>query len=58
MDNNMKDLFDTAAVSSALAVYLAWLPDVVATVALFWTLIRFYEWARYRIFNKDSAFKK
>lgn len=50
----MKDLFDTAAVSSAFAVYLSWLPDIAATVALIYTLVRIYEWARFRIFGKQD----
>lgn len=54
MSLNMKDLFDTAAVSSAFAVYLSWLPDIAATVALIYTLVRIYEWARFRIFGKQD----
>lgn len=50
-----KDVGDIAAGSTIIAAYVNWLPSVAAALAIVWTLIRIYEWSRFRIFGiKDS----
>ena len=54
-----RDMGDIAAGSGAFASYLGWLPEIAAFLAIIWTLIRIYEWARVRIFkfDKEETFK-
>ncbi|MBD3754233.1 MAG: hypothetical protein IE937_01160 [Gammaproteobacteria bacterium] len=51
--NNMttKDVMDVAAASTAVASTFNWMPKLAAFLAVVWTLIRIYEWARFRIFG-------
>tara|TARA_Y100000114_G_scaffold22612_1_gene18343 strand:- start:289 stop:477 length:189 start_codon:yes stop_codon:yes gene_type:complete len=54
---HMKEMVDYAAVAMALGAFAEVLPAIAALFALIWTLVRVYEWARYRFFGKDSYFK-
>lgn len=49
---NGRDVGDIAAGAGAVGSYLSFLPEVAALLAIIWTIIRIYEWARVRIFNK------
>lgn len=53
----MKDIGDMAATGGVIATLAGWLPEVAAGLAVIWTLIRIYEWARVRIFGfkRDEA---
>lgn len=57
--NNMdtRDAGDIAAGSGAMGAYLGYLPEVAAVLAIIWTLIRIYEWARVRIFKMEPEEK-
>ena len=48
---------DVAAIGGALGVYFQMLPEIAAVLAIIWTLIRIYEWARVRILKKPQDFK-
>lgn len=52
-----KDVGDSAAVLGAFGAWLSWLPEIAAFLAIIWTLIRIYEWARVRIFGWDKDLK-
>lgn len=55
---NDRDVADVAAIGAALGSQLDWLPVVVTTVAgllaIIWTAIRIYEWARFRVFKYEG----
>lgn len=53
------DVVDTLALTSVIAVWAQWLPEVAALLAILWGFIRIYEWARVRIFGypPDGLFK-
>jgi hypothetical protein len=51
---NHKDYIDMAALTGAAGAMFNVLPDVAAFLAIVWTSIRIYEWARVRIFGKDK----
>lgn len=51
---NAKDVGDTVAGLGAFGAVLGWLPEVAAFLAIVWTLIRIYEWARVRIWKLDQ----
>lgn len=51
---NVKDVGDLAAGTTAFGAYFQFLPEIAAFFAIVWTLIRIYEWARVRVFNKDQ----
>lgn len=53
---NPKDFLDGAAVFGALGSLLNILPHIAAFLAIVWTLIRIYEWARVRIFKHEKDF--
>lgn len=46
-----RDFGDFVAGSTALGAYTQHIPEVAALLAIIWTLIRIYEWARVRIFK-------
>jgi hypothetical protein len=52
-----KDIGDVAAASGAVGSFLGWLPEIAALLAIIWSLIRIYEWARVRIFKKQPDIK-
>ena len=52
---NEKDMGDLAAGAGAIGSVLGWLPEIAALLAIIWTLIRIYEWARVRIFKIDAS---
>ena len=52
-----KDVGDIAAGSTVLGSVFGYLPELAAVLAIIWTLIRIYEWARVRIFNKQPDMK-
>lgn len=51
---NMKDAGDVAAFGGAAGSFLQLLPEIAAILAIIWTLIRIYEWARVRICGKKG----
>lgn len=51
---NERDLGDVAAGISAFGTVMGYLPEIAAVLAIIWTLIRIYEWARVRIFKLDE----
>lgn len=52
-----RDVGDVAAGTGAFGSFLGYLPEVAAFLAIIWTLIRIYEWARVRVFGKDGDMK-
>lgn len=54
---NTKDIGDVVAGSAAVGSYFAFLPEIAAALAIIWTLIRIYEWARVRLCNKEAGGK-
>ena len=54
---NERDVGDLAAGAGAFGTVVGWLPEVAALLAIIWTLIRIYEWARVRIFKVDAGEK-
>lgn len=52
-----KDVGDTVAVFGAVGSLFQWLPEIAAFLAIIWTLIRIYEWARVRLFGLDKDLK-
>lgn len=53
-----KDVGDAFAGLGALGAVVGWLPEIAAFLAIVWTLIRIYEWARVRIFKLDKEEKE
>lgn len=51
---NGKDAGDIAAVTGAFASVTGNLPEIAAFLAIIWTLIRIYEWCRFRIFKLEQ----
>ncbi|MGQ0565594.1 MAG: hypothetical protein ACT4OK_11055 [Gemmobacter sp.] len=51
---NGRDLGDVAAGIGAFGTVMGYLPEVSAVLAIIWTVIRIYEWARVRIFGMDD----
>lgn len=49
---NNKDILDVTSIGTALGAFMAWLPEIACLLAIVWSLIRIYEWARVRIFGK------
>ena len=49
-----KDVGDTVAVAGAFGSMLGYLPHIASVLAIIWTSIRIYEWARVRIFKLDD----
>lgn len=54
-DNQLKDVVDVAAVGGAFGTLAGWLPEIAAFLAIIWTTIRIYEWARIRIFKAEDG---
>lgn len=54
MSEHMKDTLDVVALGGIIGSLTDFLPAVAAFFGLIWTLIRIYEWARYRIFRIPS----
>lgn len=54
---DMKDTGDLIAGSTVIATMAGWLPSVAAILAIVWTGIRIYEWARVRIWKKPPDIK-
>ena len=52
-----KDLGDLAAGSTVLGSVFGYLPEIAAVLAIIWTGIRIYEWARVRIFHQQPDIK-
>lgn len=46
-----KDAADAAAGIAVVGVLAKWLPMIAAACSIIWFLIRFYEYARVRLFN-------
>lgn len=51
---NERDIGDAAAGLGALGTVLGYLPEIAAVLAIIWTVIRIYEWARFRIFRIED----
>jgi hypothetical protein len=51
---DIKDTGDVVASSAVIGAYFNYLPEVAALLAIIWTVIRIYEWARVRIFHKPK----
>lgn len=51
---NMKDVGDVAAGAIAFKAVTGFVPEIAAVLAIVWTLIRIYEWSRFRIFKMDD----
>ena len=49
-----KDWGDLAALGGAFGSAFGYLPQVAALLAIIWTGIRIYEWARFRIFKLED----
>lgn len=54
---NIKDAGDMSAVALAFGTVSNLLPSIAALLAIIWTLIRIYEWARVALFNKPKRGK-
>lgn len=54
---NVRDAGDLAAVAGAFGAVFQFLPEIAALLAIVWTVIRIYEWARVRLFGKDGDMK-
>lgn len=52
-----KDVGDIAAGSTVLGSVFGFLPEIAAVLAIIWTGIRIYEWARVRILKKQADIK-
>ena len=52
-----KDVGDWLSVSVVIGSLAELLPSIAAILAIIWTGIRIYEWARVRLFGKDAATK-
>lgn len=50
------ETIDHVAVGITVATFVELLPPIAAALAIVWTLIRIYEWARYRFFNKKDSY--
>jgi len=50
-DGGAKNSLDWLALGTAAATLLDYLPAIAAALSIIWTLVRFYEWARVRIFG-------
>ncbi len=55
MNETTKTVIDGASVITALGTFTSLLPELAALLAVIWTLIRIYEWARVRIFKKPPT---
>ena len=51
---NERDIADAVASIGAFGAFLGYLPEIAAVLAIIWTLIRIYEWSRFRIFKNDD----
>lgn len=55
---DINDTGDAASLVVVLGAVSNILPPIAAALAIIWTLIRIYEWVRFRIFRaSDEAFK-
>ena len=54
---HMKEMVDYTAILVTLGTLAELLPSIAAGLAIIWTLVRAYEYVRYRFFGKDSYFK-
>ena len=54
MSGTVRDVGDVIAGTAVVATWASWLPEFAAGLAIIWTLIRIYEWARVRIFGKSG----
>lgn len=43
-----KHVVDIASFGTAFATLLGWLPHLAALLSIIWTMIRIYEWLRFR----------
>lgn len=51
MTPNVKDVGDVLALGATTGTVFSYLPEIAALLAIIWTAIRIYEWARIRIFG-------
>lgn len=54
---NIKDAGDASAVMLAFGAVSNVLPTIAAMLAIIWTAIRIYEWARVALLNKPARGK-
>lgn len=54
MDEHAKNVADVASGLTIIGTWASWLPEIAALLAIIWTLIRIYEWARHRLFLKQK----
>lgn len=50
------EALDYASYGVTLATLTNFLPPIAAAFAIIWTLIRIYEWVRFRFFNKKDSY--
>lgn len=55
MNREFKDLGDAVSGLVTVGAILELLPAIAALLAIIWTVIRIYEWARYRLFGHEKA---
>lgn len=55
MNETTRNGLDAAAGLTVIGTWVHWLPEIAAALAIFWTLIRIYEWARIRIFKYEPT---
>lgn len=48
----VKNTTDVLAGFTILGTFANWLPNIAALLAIIWTIIRIYEWARVAIWGK------
>lgn len=51
LSENIRDIGDVMAGATAFGTVINALPEIAAVLAIIWTMIRIYEWARIRIFR-------
>lgn len=55
MSEYVKNTVDGLSVVTVLGSLTTYLPDIAAVLAIIWTGIRIYEWARIRLLNKPPT---
>ena len=51
---NARDVADATAVAVTFGAVVEWIPAIAGILAIVWTGIRIYEWARQRVFGKPK----
>jgi hypothetical protein len=53
-DLDVNNITDLASLLLLLGVLKDWLPTVAVILTIFWSLIRIFEWVRFRLFRKHD----